>query len=315
MHAPLDDLLPSLLHARNGKLRQVGVEIEFLGPSARTSAEALARDLGGDLVAEDPHAYKVRGSRVGDLGVDLDLRYVHPQRHPGLGFGMGNGRGVSFGARGAAWLGVAASPVVPRELITAPLPFGRLHEMDDVVASLRGAGARGRGTILLDALSLHFNIDPPGLDSETVTAYLKAFLLLERRFRRDIARGSRWLARVLPPQYPDSYVRRVLAPDYWPDLTTLAADYLRANPSRKRALDMLPLLTFLDEEGVRAVLPHEKIGRRAVFHYRLPLAFPGEAGWSVMPDWRRWLEVERLADDREALSAMGRDFEVSPPGV
>jgi hypothetical protein len=219
MHAPLDDLLPSLLHARNGKLRQVGVEIEFLGPSARTSAEALARDLGGDLVAEDPHAYKVRGSRVGDLGVDLDLRYVHPQRHPGLGFGMGNGRGVSFGARGAAWLGVAASPVVPRELITAPLPFGRLHEMDDVVASLRGAGARGRGTILLDALSLHFNIDPPGLDSETVTAYLKAFLLLERRFRRDIARGSRWLARVLPPQYPDSYVRRVLAPDYWPDLT------------------------------------------------------------------------------------------------
>jgi hypothetical protein len=312
MHAPLDDLPPSLLHAQNGKPRQVGVEIEFLGPSARISAEALVRDLGGALVAEDPHAYKVRGSRVGDLAVDLDLRYVHPQRHPGLGFGLGNGRGISFGPGGAAWLGVAASPVVPRELITAPLPFARLHEMDDVLASLRGVGARGRGAILLDALSLHFNIDPPSLDTGTVTAYLKAFLLLESRFRRDIARGSRWLARVLPPEYPAAYVRAVLAPDYWPDLPTLAADYLRANPSRKRALDMLPLLTFLDEGGVRAVLPHEKIGRRAVFHYRLPLAFPGEAGWSVMPDWRRWLEVERLAGEREALGAMGRDWLRNP---
>ncbi|KAA2238050.1 amidoligase family protein [Salinarimonas soli] len=301
-----DDLTPPLPFTQDGAPRRVGVEMEFLGPSARQAAEALARDIGGTADEEDAHAYKVRASRFGDISIDLDLRYVHPQRHPGLGYGLGRGRGVRLTPGGAAWFGTLVSPIVPREMITAPLPLARLPELDDAVESLRRAGARGQGRVFFDALSMHFNVEPPRLDAETVTSFLKAFLLLEGRFRREVSRGENRLAGVLPDAYPEAYMRRVLAPDYWPDLTTLAADYLAANPSRKRALDLLPLFTFLDEAQVRAVLPREKIGPRPVFHYRLPLAFPGEAGWSILPDWRRWLAVERLAADRETLTAPAR---------
>jgi hypothetical protein len=34
-----------------------------------------------------------------------------------------------------------------------------------------------------------------------------------------------------------------------------------------------------------------------VLHYRLPQAHVGEPGWSIMPDWNRWLRVESRASD------------------
>jgi hypothetical protein len=292
-----DALGPPTLIAADGSLRRVGVEIEFLGPSAQVAAEALAHDLGGTCQAEDPHAFRVSGVGLGDLLVETDLRHVHPNRHPELS--------LRLGRRMAAWLGTVASPFVPRELITAPIPMTRLPEMDTVVASLRSAGAYGRGTVLGDSLGLHFNIDPPRLDAATVTAFLKAFLLVNDRVRREIARGSFRRALVLPPDYPQAYKKRVLDPDYWPDLPNLTDDYLAANPTRKRALDLLPLLTHFDEERVRSVLPHEKIGSRPVFHYRLPHAHLSDPAWSIMPDWERWLLVEHLASNVEELSEEG----------
>ena len=93
------------------------------------------------------------------------------------------------------------------------------------------------------------------------------------------------------------YRRRVLDDRYWPDLAGFVADYLAANPNRKRPLDLLPVLAVLAPEQVRGSLPHEKIGARPVLHYRLPQAHVGEPGWSIMPDWGRWLCVESCASD------------------
>ncbi len=291
-------LSPPILLTADGRLRQVGVEIEFLGPNAQAAAQALAADLGGTCEAEDPHAFKISGTSLGSLSVETDLRYVHPQRHPELG--------LRLDGRVAAWLGTVVSPFVPRELITAPMPIARLPEMDRVVASLRAAGAYGRGAVLWDSLGLHFNIDPPRLDAATVTAFLKAFLLVGDRLRQETARGSLRGALVLPPDYPQAYKQRVLDPDYWPDLPDLTDDYLAANPTRNRALDLLPLLTHFDEERVRSILPHEKIGSRPVFHYRLPQAHLSDPAWTLMLDWERWLSVEHLARDPESLAARGK---------
>lgn len=277
--------LPLLL--ADGAPRRVGVEIEFLGPDAREAASALAQALGGAIEPEDPHAFRIRGSRLGDLSVETDLRLVHPERPSGQGFRLS--------PRAAAWLGALVAPVVPRELIMGPLPIARLAEVDDAIAALRSAGARGRGAVLLDSLGLHFNIDPPDLQARTLTAFLKAFLLLNDALRDETAQGSRRLALALPPDYPEAYKKTVLASDYWPDIAGLTADYLAANPTRKRALDLLPLLAYLDETQVRSVLPQEKIGARPVFHYRLPQAHVSEPAWSILADWRRWLDVERLA--------------------
>jgi hypothetical protein len=108
--------------------------------------------------------------------------------------------------------------------------------------------------------------------------------------------------------FPPDYVRRLVTPDYLPDLSTFVEDYLGANPTRNRDLDMLPMLAQIDEERVRARLPNEKINKRPAFHYRLPDARISDPGWSIAPDWNRWVAVERLAFDRDRLEALGRAY-------
>ena len=66
----------------------------------------------------------------------------------------------------------------------------------------------------------------------------------------------------------------------------------------------MPLLTHLDPARVRAALPNEKINPRPTFHYRLPDARVSDPGWSIAPDWNRWVCVERLAADREKLDSV-----------
>ena len=58
------------LIAADGSMRRVGAEVEFLGPSAQVAAEALAHDLGGVCVTVDPHAFKITGTRLGDLLIE-----------------------------------------------------------------------------------------------------------------------------------------------------------------------------------------------------------------------------------------------------
>jgi hypothetical protein len=273
--------------------------VEFTGLSARTAAQALSAGLGGTVAEEDPHAFLVHDTRIGDLTVELDIRYAHPQR------AYGKSLPVRLGPRTAAWLGSALSGIVPRELITAPLALDRLPDVDQAIDVLRCAGATGHGTTRFGSLGLHFNIDPPDLSAETLTATLKAFLLLEAWLRHETVRAEPQRPSLLPAPYSADYVRRVAAPDYQPDLATFAKDYLTANPTRDRSLDLLPILLHLDERQVRARLPREKIGARPVLHYRLPQAHVGELGWSIAPAWNCWAAVERLAEDRDGLMALG----------
>jgi hypothetical protein len=128
-----------------------------------------------------------------------------------------------------------------------------------------------------------------------------------------------WLRRQVAPDptrnllgfadpFPAAYVRKLVSPDYWPDIATFIDDYLSANPTRNRDLDLLPLLLYLDEERVRAALPNEKINGRPTFHYRLPDARVSDPGWSIAPDWNRWVAVERLASNRGRIDAVGASY-------
>ncbi|WP_244936519.1 amidoligase family protein [Methylobacterium currus] len=301
----------------DGTPRRVGVEIEFMGPSAKVAAAALAAGLGGRLAEEDPHAFRLEGTALGDVRVELDLRAAHPQRRapaqgsgqgPGQGSGQGAGPGLPVRAAGrtlAAFLG----PVVPREVITGPLAFDRLPEIDRLAALLHGAGGRGRGAVLLGSLGLHFNVEPPDLDAATLTGLLRAYLRREPDLRRATAAGGFLAARGLPPPFPAAYVAQVLDAGYRPDLDALARDYLAANPTRHRGLDLLPLLAHRDEAGVRAALPpDEKVSPRPVLHYRMPQAHVGLAGWSLAPAWNLWVGVEELAEE-------GRPQAASPQGA
>ena len=59
---------------------------------------------------------------------------------------------------------------------------------------------------------------------------------------------------------------------------------------------------------VEGSIPNEKINGRPTFHYRLPDARVSDPGWSIAPDWNRWVAVERLAADRATLDMVCRTY-------
>lgn len=261
-----------------------------MGPSVRRAAEALARASGAVLVEEDAHAFRILGGPAGDVAVELDLRHVHPERHPDL-------PGAAPGPLAAAVAGHVAGPFVPRELITGPLPPADLPLVDDLLDALREAGAGGHGaTLLAGSLGLHFNIDPPDLEPAGILAVLAAYVASEPVLRAAIGGGDPRRLAAMPPPFPDAYADRIRAPAYRPDWPELTRDYLAHNPTRDRGLDLLPLLLDREPALVRAALPVEKITARPVFHYRLPQAHPGDPSWSVVADWNRWVALEARAE-------------------
>ncbi len=306
MPAPRDFHAPPMTDNGRGALRSVGVEIEFIGPTAVASAQALAREFGGTVTEEDPHAFRLRGSSFGDISVELDSRYVHPEKTRGMAV-LGH-----LPPRVASWLGSAASLIVPCELVTGPVPLDRLHEVDRIVDVLRELGAKGTQDGALYAFGLHFNPEAPRLDVGTIRSILTAFTLLNAWLRRQVAPDPTREFMGFADPFPEDYVRRLADPGYDPDLPAFIDDYLAANPTRNRDLDLLPLLLHLDEGRVRAVLPTEKIGGRPTFHYRLPDARVSDPGWSIAPDWNRWVTVERLAGDPERLGALARAYLAYP---
>jgi len=255
----------------------------------------LAGALGGQVEEEDPHAFHLVGSTLGRLCIERDLRHIHPRRtagHPA----------PWLRPPASTWVGALVGGLVPRELVTEPLEPTRFGEVDRAVALLRAAGARGAGVTAFGSLGLHFNVQPASLAPEALLATLKAYLVLEDWLRGRTLR-SRALRVFGPPPFPAAYRAQVLAPDYWPDLPMLADDYLAANPTRRRGLDLLPLL--LEMLGARiAGRIVDKVKPRAVLHYRLPVAYAGQPGWSLAGDWDGWIEVERLAADGERLARL-----------
>ncbi len=236
---------PPVRENASGRLRTVGVEVEFGALSAQRAAAALAAGLGGTVAEEDAHALRVEGTPLGQLMVEIDTRYAHPQRHWGTRWGR-------LSRDAAARLGTVAQGFVPRELVTGPMPIDGLALVDQAVEVLRRAGAREAGPV---AFGLHFNPEPPRLDAATIAAILKAFVLLNDWLRRESR--PRRLSHLLGfgRDFPPAYVRRVVAADYWPDIADLMGDYLEANPTRERDLDLLPLFLHLNERRVRARLP------------------------------------------------------------
>jgi hypothetical protein len=292
---------PPVLTNAQGRTRTVGVEVEFAGITAEAAAKALSLVLGGGVNQKDPHAFSVRNSKLGDIAVELDMRHVHPDRKATTLL-------ETMGAKLASWFGSAVRHVVPCELVTAPVPIDNLHEIDRALAVLREAGARGTQDGALYAFGLHFNPETPRLDVETIAAILKAFALLNPWLRREVAPDATRHFLGFADPFPPDYVRQVAAPDYRPDMSAFIDDYLAANPTRNRDLDMLPLLAQIDEQRVRAKLPNEKINKRPAFHYRLPDARVSDPGWSIAPDWNRWVAVERVAFDGDRLAALGRAY-------
>ncbi len=280
----------------DGKLRRVGVEIEFDGLKVGEAAPLVKRRFGGHIESESDYRATVIGTDLGDFVVELDMQHAHAE---------GDGE-VERALADAA--GMVGELFVPVEIVAPPIPYTDLDQLDALVSDIRAYGAAGTSSGLFAAYGCHLNPEVAATDARYITAHLKAYLILSAWLRREIGID---LARQVTPfidSFPTGYARRVVDPSYWPDLAQLIDDYLEANPTRNRELDMLPLFVQLDEGRVRRVVEDPRVKARPTFHYRLPNSLVDEPHWRITLEWQRWLRVERLATDSDRLEAASQAF-------
>ena len=290
-----------------GAPRHVGVEIEFASLSVRESAAKVQAMFGGTTEEEDPHRFHIRATALGDFTCELDTQYAHagPSEQAPAAPGFLDKSLDKFQAKLRVLFGDISSLVMPCEVVGPPVPLRDLPRLDALVEELAKAGGAGTRASVFYAFGAQLNPDIAEHSGEWIGAVLKAYLLLSDWLRAVIAVDlTRKLTSFADP-FPNAYVRQVVDPGYWPDLDRLMADYIAANPTRNRELDMLPLFAWHDEAYVRTHVSDPRVSRRPTFHYRLPDANVDQPGWSVTLEWNRWCMVERLAENRAALDAMG----------
>jgi hypothetical protein len=193
---------------------------------------------------------------------------------------------------------------MPNEFAAPPVPFEQLGEIDALIGDLRQAGAVGTEGGLLYAFGLHFNPEVASFEVPYLLAVLRAYLLASPWLR---AEGDIDNLRELSPfidPFPGDYVAYVLDPAYTPDRDRFVGDYLTWNPSRNRELDLLPLFAQMAPDLFARRVADRLTKARPTFHWRLPNSRVGVPGWSILPDWSRWIAVERLAEDADRVDAL-----------
>lgn len=290
---------------QDGETRRVGVEIEFANVKGADAAELVRRCFSGKVDQVDVHRYQVTDTEWGEFVVELDTQYVH--RDEGDEEGE-PGEAKPAGERVREIIGEAAALVVPYEIVCPPIPWNELESLSPLFDGLRRLGAEGTEESPVYGFGLHLNVELAQLDIAHIVQQFQAYLLMSDWLREHIQID---LTRRLLPHasgFPADYALEVVAPDYRPDLNRFIEDYIAANPSRNRELDLYPLLRHLAPETVDELVDDPLIKARPAWHYRLPNASVSEPGWNAVVEWNRWVEVERLAADAKRLEAMARAY-------
>ena len=302
-----DWLLPERIETAEGRPRRVGIEIELAGIDVSELATLTGDTLGGDVERVSAVEFNVAVPEFGDFRVEVDFKLLKD-------LARSREERIDTDEEGLAdyavdLLGDASAILVPCEIVTPPLPMPRMTEpMDQLVENLRNAGAKGTRQSVLYAFGVHLNVEPPDLEADTVLRYLRAFVCLYDWIVED---GEVDASRQLSPyirRYDKDYELLVANPEYAPEWPQLIDDYLEHNPTRDRALDMLPMFAEIDEARVRAVVDDPLIKARPAFHYRLANSCIDEDDWSIALPWNRWMRIERLAADADALNACALAF-------
>ena len=297
--------LPPISTNASGEMRRVGVELEFAGLSIENIVLLIREQFGGSVVIHSAYENTVIDTCLGDFKVELDFQYLkrrgrYPQNTEDA-FAL-------FDEWSEFIVRMAAEQIVPFEIVSPPIPMDRLSELGQLISPLRESGAQGTDGSALNAFGLHFNPELPSLDHETIVCYLKAFLCLYdwlvQHSQIDLTRS---MTGYISP-FPTGYIRQVVDLAYHPGQDALIDDYLIANPTRNRALDMLPLFAYLDKARTLSVIDDERVHPRPTLHYRLPNCQIDKPGWNLDSDWHNWLVVERVASNRDCLDALCRAY-------
>jgi hypothetical protein len=294
--------MPPKTKTASGAERRCGIEIEYIDVPLARSAQLIAGLWQGDIRWQHDHHATIATPQLGEFTVELDVEWM--QKLAQEAQQQEAAQQLPLAKTADKMLMPMVSTMAPNEIVTPPIPFSQLHELDTLVQQLREAGAKGTGDSVLYAFGVHLNPELASTSAPDILRYLRAFLLLHDWMKEamaiDTTRNLTGFARA----FPLDYRRLVIAESYAPSLTQLVADYLHFNPTRNRALDMLPLLSHLDGQQVQAVVDDSLIKSRPTFHFRLPNCHVDRAGWTLETAWTYWLEVEALAWDDARMQRM-----------
>lgn len=305
---PVEAWLPEVTHTADGSERRVGVELEFIGLEAHDAARLVKQAVDGELETISDYEYCIdsdsgawRIERDQELLKELGRRRSDDPDQPS-----------ALDKAAEQMLRLGSELVVPLELVGPPLPMQELGTFQALVDTLRAAGAEGTDDSVIYAFGLQFNPELPDLEAATIVRFLQAFFCLQSwLIERASVDTARRLTRFAEP-FDEEYITRVIDESYQPDMVQLIDDYLEHNPTRNRALDLLPLFACIDEERVRNTVDDSLIKARPTFHYRLPNSNIGQRGWSILPAWQDWLKVEALARQHDLLGELRQRYRDHP---
>lgn len=291
-------LMPPLPTTEDGGPRHVGVELEFGRVSLAETAATVAGLFGGTVWWEDAHRARIETPEYGVFLAELDSDYVHPSApipdDPTL---LERAEELAREA-----IGDVIEWWMPREIVSPPLALADLPQMDRLCAALRGKGAVGTDGGWQYAFALQLNPEVPRRDCATVLSIFRAYLLMSDWLYAVSAGDALRSLLAFAKPFSRDYARQVLDPAYAPDWPQFMDDYMRANPDRNQGLDMYPLFAHLDPGRVAAHLGDPRIKARPTFHYRVPDSRIQNPAWSIVGEWNRWVQVERLAADADAMA-------------
>lgn len=306
---------PPRMQTAKGDRRNVGIELECLGMELPALADEVHKAYGGTVTRINEQHYEVTDTSWGTFRIERDVSWLQKLAEHNQEELSGLANGISLGKVTEDVLTPIMSSFMPNEIVTPPIPMDELEKIEILREALNKGHAQGTGTSPIHAFGVHLNPETPDTDSATLLGYLQAFVLLydwlEEETHMDITRKIGQFA--VP--YPKDYGLKITSPDYAPDTETLINDYLDANPTRDRALDMLPLFTWIDESRVRGRLSDTLIKKRPTFHYRLPNCQVDDPDWTIAHIWNQWVEVEKLADDNPRRSEIAEAYHARQDGL
>jgi hypothetical protein len=307
--ATTEFLLPPVVHNARGEVRKAGFELEYSGLSINLSASLVRTVFGGEHVALSTFCHRVRGSRAGAFGVEIDTSFLKDQKYePAL-----RALNLDPNRHTRRWLEARLletfALLVPIEIGSPPIPITDLAPLDELRRRLCRHGAKGTRASVFYAFGMHINPEIPSDDPGLLRDYLRAFVLLYPWLKQEAdVDVTRSFSPYINP-FPTDYVKLILRDGYPSSRDRLIDDYIEHNPTRNRPLDMLPVLSHLDADRVMdRVQDRHLVKPRPAFHYRLPNCLVDEPGWTLAHEWNLWVAVEHLAHDPARLAEMSRDY-------
>ncbi len=301
---------PPQLNNANGQQRRVGVEIEFAKMDLETATSITHKLFGGQVHQVSPFEYRIEDARYGNFKVVLDSAIVRDNAYKKV---LGS-LGIKFTSETRSnfedLVTKVSNTIVPYEIITPPIPISQLEVIEELRQALHFGNAHGTKASPFSAFGLHFNPETPTLnDTGLLLNFIRAYILLHEWLLKISNVDFKRKISPFIDHFENDYIHYVLNPAYKPDMRHLIKDYVYYNPTRHRALDMLPLFAVIDEQAIgKEELEKMLIKRRPTFHYRLPNSMLEHPDWRISTEWNRWVLVETLANDPALISELTAEF-------